>query len=48
VLEKLESIELSEELAGGNWRSTQTYIEIISRRLRETVALGAPGEDNRT
>ncbi|EJD04791.1 uncharacterized protein FOMMEDRAFT_153883 [Fomitiporia mediterranea MF3/22] len=47
ILEKVDGIELSEELAGRSWRSSQTYLEIMSRCLREAVATGAPSPDDR-
>lgn len=35
LLQKVDGIELGEEVAGRGWRANQTYLEIMGRCLRE-------------
>ncbi|KII84114.1 hypothetical protein PLICRDRAFT_702060 [Plicaturopsis crispa FD-325 SS-3] len=39
VLQKLGSLDLGQDPANGEWRSNHGYIEIMSRRLRDTAGL---------
>ncbi|KAH9929472.1 nucleoporin Nup186/Nup192/Nup205 [Fomitopsis serialis] len=36
---KLESLDLTEDTVGKEWQSYESYIEIMSRRIKETVGL---------
>jgi len=38
-LQRLSSLELTSETIGNDWQSYQGYIEIMSRRLRDTIGL---------
>ena len=35
AMQKVEGIELNEDVAGRGWRANQTYLEIMGRCLRE-------------
>ncbi|OBZ74918.1 hypothetical protein A0H81_05368, partial [Grifola frondosa] len=39
VLQQLKRLDLSDETLGKEWRSYEDYIEIMSRRLKDTVGL---------
>ncbi|KAF7966977.1 hypothetical protein HWV62_36310 [Athelia sp. TMB] len=39
VLQRLAALELNEDTIGHEWRSNQGYIEIMSRRMRDTTGL---------
>ncbi|KAL5524938.1 hypothetical protein ACEPAF_8807 [Sanghuangporus sanghuang] len=46
VVEKIATIELSDDTVGRNWKVSQTYLELLSGRLREAVATDTLPEDN--
>jgi len=39
ALQRLSALDLSEDTIGSEWRSNKGYIEIMCRRLRDTVGL---------
>ncbi|TDL27118.1 hypothetical protein BD410DRAFT_714859 [Rickenella mellea] len=45
VLGKLQDLELNEDV-GRAWRANQSYIEVMCRRLRDTVSLSTASDDN--
>ncbi|TFY78074.1 hypothetical protein EWM64_g5939 [Hericium alpestre] len=45
ILHRLNSLDLDPESTGSDWRLNKAYIEIMSRRLRDTVGLLAENAD---
>ncbi|TFY75895.1 hypothetical protein EWM64_g8115 [Hericium alpestre] len=45
ILQRLNSLPLDPESTGSDWRLNKAYIEIMSRRLRDTVGLLAENAD---
>jgi len=48
VLEKVEALQLSEDLVGQGWKSSQSYIEVMCRRIREALSYEDDMEQNET
>ncbi|EMD35026.1 hypothetical protein CERSUDRAFT_125016 [Gelatoporia subvermispora B] len=46
VVQRLRSLELSEETLGRDWRSFESYLEIMSRRLEDAAGLAEAPENS--
>jgi len=42
VLDKIQLLELNEDFAGREWRSTRSYLDTMCRRLKEAVSVTVP------
>ncbi|OCH88950.1 hypothetical protein OBBRIDRAFT_888752 [Obba rivulosa] len=46
ILQRLQSLEVSEETLGRDWRSYESYLEIMSRRLKDATGLVESHDDS--